>query len=939
MVVEINQFNIYSTFGTMISQHFIFFLILVLVWCPQVSGEDACPCVTGSNCPENCILVNIAPQATSYLTSVNNNNYTITGQAAWVTDRVTSGSCASVSSLYPAWKAEFGQNRTVNEIKIFWEGQQDDIFVSVDDKRCHTADSNYTWMSEYNLVCDVPLTGSNLLMYRQPTGEMLNLSLCEVKIYATPTPPTSPILSTISVIASSTVSTDTPTTSTTSIVSPTVTPISTSSSKTSHAVSTPQSGASTVDTPSIASSTVSTETTTTSTTSLVFPTVPPISASSSKTPRADPTPPSGASTVSGTTIGAIVGVVVLLLIIIVLAVVCRKRIKEKYNPLDAEAKEAGKNQAIVIDKVDQPNSTVFDLNEYRSVELPADPEAEPASSTGTSKSHIPSAVSVTDLPNYISERLDSIISTEYSMMPAGLRNTHTYVTATREGNLHKNRYKNLFAYDDSLVPLQNEGGPDYINASYIHGFKSPLKFIATQGPMNSTVVDFWRMVWQEGSREIVMLTNLLEQGMHKCHMYWLAKGQRGSFGNINVTQEKAIELAHYTVRIFSLHHRKDDTRREVTQYHFTAWPDHGVPTAPSLVSFWRHVNTRSQPNDGQAGPIIVHCSAGVGRTGTYIGLDILMNEALVEEKLNFFMTVLNMRENRLNMVQTQGQYKFLHWAVLEALLCRNTPVMASELPSMLDPDNKEIQGEYKNLEVMMSLQGDQKTDGKPDLTQTGDDLFNPNTTSLPSYHNKKGFLHIGLVKEPSPEELWRVICRNNTVTIITINQTSSDATPKDVGTSLTLGEFQVTLTSAEDVSKGVTEKKLTVKTETMQPFGDSGSGVTSITMYNLDSPSTERYFDKAQLLVLIELLTERQHISGRHPVILQCRDDPRKCSLFAAAVNVVSSLRLEKEVDIYLTVREIQCRNGQPVASLEDYRYLYELASHQLQSTNPFTNN
>ncbi|XP_071082388.1 receptor-type tyrosine-protein phosphatase epsilon-like [Haliotis cracherodii] len=574
------------------------------------------------------------------------------------------------------------------------------------------------------------------------------------------------------------------------------------------------------------------------------------------------------------------------------------------------------------------------------MELPAYPEEYPASTTGTYQSHIPSVVGVKYLPSYIRERLDSIISTEYKMMPTGLRNTHRYETATREDNMNKNRYNNILPYDDSLVPLRKEGGADYINASYIHGFKSPRKFISTQGPMNQTVVDFWRMVWQEGSREIVMVTNLLEQGVHKCHMYWLPKGENGRYGNINVTQEKAIQRAYYTVRIFSLHHRKDDTRREVTQYHFTSWPDHGVPTAPSLVSFWRHARTRSQPNDGQAGPIIVHCSAGVGRTGTYIGLDILMNEALVEEKLNFFMTVISMREQRLNMVQTQGQYKFLHWAVLEALFCRETPVMASELPSMLGPDNIEIQEEYQNLEVMMSLQGYQKAGAKPDISHTdGDDLFNFNISSLPSYFSKKGFLHIGVVKEPSPEEIWQTVCRNNVATIITINQNSSDAIPKDVGTSLTLGEFHVALNSIETVSERVTEKRLTMKSETMQTFWDSGSGVTSVTIFNLDSPSSERYFDKACLLVLIELLTERQHISERHPVILLCRDDPRKCSLFAAAVNVVTSLRLDKEVDIYLTVREIQCRNGHPVTSQEDYRFLYELASHQVQSTNFFITN
>ncbi|XP_071083743.1 uncharacterized protein [Haliotis cracherodii] len=202
--------------------------------------------------------MNIAPQATSNFSSGDNRSFSITGQAAWVTDGVTSGNCSSVSSLYPQWKAEFGQNMKVSGIKIFWGGQQDDIIVSVDGKICHTPNSSYTWMSEYSLVCEVPLTGSNLLMYRAPTVGMLNLSLCEVEIYAFPEVTSS--------FMSTSTTTPTPTTSTT---------LSTTS----------------VTTPSIASSTVSTETTTTPTTSIVSPTVTPISASSSKTPRTDPAPP------------------------------------------------------------------------------------------------------------------------------------------------------------------------------------------------------------------------------------------------------------------------------------------------------------------------------------------------------------------------------------------------------------------------------------------------------------------------------------------------------------------------------------------------------------------------------------------------------------------------------------------------------------------------
>ncbi|XP_067685485.1 uncharacterized protein [Haliotis asinina] len=145
---------------------------------PALSGQTDCN-------PPTCHKVTITA---SNFSSVDNNDYTTTGEAAWVTDGVKSGQCASVSSIYPAWEAEFGQDRTVSSIKIFWQDAQDDVYVSVGGRICHSAastGSTYTWRSEYTLACGVPVRGSSLRIYRQPTVGLLNLSLCEVEIYVT----------------------------------------------------------------------------------------------------------------------------------------------------------------------------------------------------------------------------------------------------------------------------------------------------------------------------------------------------------------------------------------------------------------------------------------------------------------------------------------------------------------------------------------------------------------------------------------------------------------------------------------------------------------------------------------------------------------------------------------------------------------------------------
>ncbi|XP_016882550.1 receptor-type tyrosine-protein phosphatase H isoform X15 [Homo sapiens] len=248
--------------------------------------------------------------------------------------------------------------------------------------------------------------------------------------------------------------------------------------------------------------------------------------------------------------------------------------------------------------------------------------------------------------------------------------SQSQMVASASENNAKNRYRNVLPYDWSRVPLKpihEEPGSDYINASFMPGLWSPQEFIATQGPLPQTVGDFWRLVWEQQSHTLVMLTNCMEAGRVKCEHYWPLDSQPCTHGHLRVTLVGEEVMENWTVRELLLLQVEEQKTLSVRQFHYQAWPDHGVPSSPdTLLAFWRMLRQwLDQTMEG--GPPIVHCSAGVGRTGTLIALDVLLRQLQSEGLLGPFSFVRKMRESRPLMVQTEAQYVFLHQCILRFL--------------------------------------------------------------------------------------------------------------------------------------------------------------------------------------------------------------------------------------------------------------------------------
>ncbi|XP_073788627.1 receptor-type tyrosine-protein phosphatase S isoform X8 [Danio rerio] len=308
-------------------------------------------------------------------------------------------------------------------------------------------------------------------------------------------------------------------------------------------------------------------------------------------------------------------------------------------------------------------------------------------------SHPP--IPVSELPEHM-ERLkanDNLhLSQEYESIDPGQQ--FTWEHSNLEVNKQKNRYANVIAYDHTrviLAPVDGIMGSDYINANYIDGYRKQNAYIATQGPLPETFADFWRMVWEQRAATVVMMTRLEEKSRVKCDQYWPSRGT-DSFGAVQVSLLDTMELATFCVRTFSLHKNGSNERREVRQFQFTAWPDHGVPEYPTpFLAFLRRVKACNPPD---AGPVIVHCSAGVGRTGCFIVIDAMLERLRQERAVDVYGHVTLMRSQRNYMVQTEDQYGFIHEALLEAVACGNTEVAARSLYAYIQTLTQTEAGEH-----------------------------------------------------------------------------------------------------------------------------------------------------------------------------------------------------------------------------------------------------
>uniref|UniRef100_A0A8C2FUN4 Tyrosine-protein phosphatase non-receptor type 9 n=1 Tax=Cyprinus carpio TaxID=7962 RepID=A0A8C2FUN4_CYPCA len=290
-------------------------------------------------------------------------------------------------------------------------------------------------------------------------------------------------------------------------------------------------------------------------------------------------------------------------------------------------------------------------------------------------------MSVHDLVQHVKLKKKKGIYQEYEEIrkepPAG-----TFDYSKKASNQIKNRYSDVLCLDQSrvrLCPLNNEDDEtsDYINASFMDGYKRSNAYVATQGPLPKTFGDFWRMVWEQMVLIIVMTTRVVERGRVKCGQYWpLETGRTEDYGNFLVRNVHIEMFQDFKLSHLELFNTQTGECREVSHYLYMSWPDFGVPkSASAMLDFRAHVKQRQESSlrtlypdwTGPPGgpPVVVHCSAGIGRTGTFCTLDICLSRLEDIGTVDIKQTVRRMRTQRAFSIQTWDQYYFCYKAVIE----------------------------------------------------------------------------------------------------------------------------------------------------------------------------------------------------------------------------------------------------------------------------------
>uniref|UniRef100_A0A9J8A6J9 protein-tyrosine-phosphatase n=2 Tax=Cyprinus carpio carpio TaxID=630221 RepID=A0A9J8A6J9_CYPCA len=310
---------------------------------------------------------------------------------------------------------------------------------------------------------------------------------------------------------------------------------------------------------------------------------------------------------------------------------------------------------------------------------------------------VSSPISITNFESHLAKlRADSnyLLSEEYEDLKDVGRNQLQDAALLPE-NRGKNRYNNILPYDSTRVKLSyvdDDSCSDYINASYIPGNNFRREYIATQGPLPGTKDDFWKMVWEQNVHNIVMVTQCVEKGRVKCDHYWPFDQESLYYGDLVVQMQSESVLPEWTIREFKICNEEQlSYSRVVRQFHYTVWPDHGVPEiTQSLIQFVRTVRDYINRTPF-SGATVVHCSAGVGRTGTFIALDRVLQQLDTRDAVDIYSVVFDLRLHRTHMVQTECQYSYLYQCVRDVLRARK---LRSEQENLLYPIYENVHPDY-----------------------------------------------------------------------------------------------------------------------------------------------------------------------------------------------------------------------------------------------------
>ncbi|XP_033338390.2 protein tyrosine phosphatase 69D isoform X1 [Megalopta genalis] len=538
---------------------------------------------------------------------------------------------------------------------------------------------------------------------------------------------------------------------------------------------------------------------------------------------------------------------------------------------------------------------------------------------------------------------------EFQLLPDEFTDRTTRASEARE-NLYKNRYPDIKCYDQTRVRLaQVDGiaGSDYINANFVLGYKERKKFICAQGPMENTVCDYWRMIWEQHLELILMLTNLEEYSKTKCAKYWPDKGETKNFGDITVEHIRERAYSDYVVRELKMTRLGERDARTIVQYHFLVWKDFTAPEHPhAVLRFIKRVN---EAYSLEKGPILVHCSAGVGRTGTLVALDSLLQQLAEEGQVSIFNTVCDLRHQRNFLVQSLKQYIFIYRALMEMAQYGDTEIPTSQLKATIAKLRQRDNGKEKcrmeeEYDKINSMLEDRKSfsvgGGEENKSKNRSELIIPydrnrviltpvpgrehstyiNASFIEGYDNSESFVITQDPLETTIADFWRMISEQCISTIVMLSDLNEGPRkcprywPDD---DAVYDHIRVRYIQSESCPYYTRREFCVSNTKT-----DENVVVTQYQYHGWPTVEGEVPEVTRGLIELVnQTLTSDTESSGS--LVVHCSFGSDRSSMFVALSILVQQLRTEKRVDIFTTTKKLRSQRHGMISTFAQYEFLH----------------
>ncbi|XP_076346483.1 tyrosine-protein phosphatase 69D-like isoform X2 [Tachypleus tridentatus] len=564
-------------------------------------------------------------------------------------------------------------------------------------------------------------------------------------------------------------------------------------------------------------------------------------------------------------------------------------------------------------------------------------------------------IAAEDLPSAYVERhnnSDLLFQREFEALPEKFKDRTTHAADSPE-NLSKNRYPDIRSYDQTRIRLPVKDGvpgSDYINADFVEGYKNRKIFICAQGPLDRTVTDFWKMIWEHKVTVVVMLTGVEEHGKIKCAQYW-NEDEPKEIENLFVVNVITIKkYSDYIVRRLHIQYSKDDypEEREVLHFHFVMWKDFLAPEQPSwLLRFIKRVNEHYVSDRG---PLLVHCSAGVGRTGTFVAIDMLLQQLDEENQVDVYGCVCNLRHSRNFLVQSLKQYIFVYRALLEHAQFGDTEMEIRHFKDHYEHLRDKVQGQEKSrLELEFEKLGEVIEDTKTCCVGTMEMNMNKNRYSfiipydinrvilsptasrdhssyinasfIQGYDRSLSFIITQDPLENTMNEFWRMIKEQSVTTVVMLSELGVGQTKcQQYWPGKEENEYDCIKVKFlnEETRESITKREF-------QVINTKNNDNHTLTQFQfLDWSSTVPENTKVLIDLIEQAQQNKEQDSSSGPITVHCSGGGDRSSVFVTLSVLIQQLKIEERVDVFQAARYTRSQRHCMLKTLAHYDFLYQ---------------